>query len=197
MWPDSITLTRKPAIDQWETLALVRRIDDAMPAEVWSESEPFDDCVPELDKTPEAGAGFASLPAELARAKSYAEWTKALKNYLYRERTLRLWSVLRSRSRPGQWSQSESFGSDLVQASREERDQGVEALRAKYAPKLEAIQEQIRRANERLEREQAQASRSSWDATIAMGSSVLGALLGRKAVSKTRRVASGHRRQSS
>ena len=44
----------------------------------------------------------------------------------------------------------------LVQASREKRDHGVEALRAKYAPKLEAIQEQIRRAREQLEREQAQ-----------------------------------------
>ena len=73
----------------------------------------------------------------------------------------------------------------LVQASREKRDYGVEQLRAEYSPKLEAIQERIRRAYERLEREQALASRSSWDATIAMGSSVLGALLGRKTVSKT------------
>ena len=38
---------------------------------------------------------------------------------------------------------------------------------------------------EKLEREQAQASRTSWDATIALGSSVLGAILGRKAISKT------------
>ena len=176
---------KKAGIDQWETLALVRRINDELPAEVWGESEPFDDCVPELDKTPEAGARFTTLPGEFARAKSYAEWTKALKNYLYRERTLRLWScpALKESSRP---TESErEFRLRLVQASREERDQKVEALRAKYAPKLEAIQEQIRRANERLEREQAQASRSSWDATIAMGSSVLGALLGRKAVSKT------------
>ena len=73
----------------------------------------------------------------------------------------------------------------MVQASREERDQGVEALRAKYAPKLEAIQEQMRRAREKLEREQAQASQTSWDATIALGNSVLGAILGRKAISKT------------
>ena len=73
----------------------------------------------------------------------------------------------------------------LMQASREKRDHGVEQLRAEYSPKLEAIQEKIRRAYERLEREQAQASRSSWDATISMGSSVLGALLGRKSVSKT------------
>ena len=73
----------------------------------------------------------------------------------------------------------------LVQASREERDQGVEALRAKYAPKLAAIQEQIRRARERLEREQAQASRSTWDATIALGSSVLGAFSAARTISKT------------
>src|SRR4029077_12856504 len=68
---------------------------------------------------------------------------------------------------------------------REKRDEAVEALRAKYAPKLETIQEQIRRAREKLEREQVQSSRTSWDATIALGSSVLGAILGRKAISKT------------
>ena len=34
---------KKAGIDQWETLALLRQIDDAMPAEVWGESEPFDD----------------------------------------------------------------------------------------------------------------------------------------------------------
>ena len=58
------------------------------------------------------------------------------------------------------------------------------ALRAKYASKLEAVDEQIRRARERLAHEQAQANRSTWDATIALGNSVLGALLGRKSVSK-------------
>ena len=175
---------KKAAVDQWETLALVRHIEEALPAEVWSESEPFDDCVPELDKTPEPGASFASLPGEMARVKSYADWTKALKNYLYRERTLQLWScpALKASSRP---TESErEFRLRLVQASREERDQKVEALRAEYRPKLEKIQEQMSSRNERLEREQAEASRTSWDATIAMGSSVLGAILGRKGVSK-------------
>jgi hypothetical protein len=176
---------RKTRVDHWETLTLLQTVNDELPAEVWNESEPFDECAPELDKTPEAGACFASLPAKLARAKSYVECTKALKNYLYRERTLGLWTcpALKESSRP--MESEREFRLRLVQASREERDQHVEALRGKYAPKLEAIQDQIRRAYERLEREQAQASRSSWDATIAMGSSVLGALLGRKAVTKT------------
>ena len=176
---------KRAGIDQWETLALLQQIDEAMPTEPWGQSKPFDNCVPELDKVPEAGACFAPLPAELVRAKSYAEWTKELKSFLYRERTLRVWNcpALKEWSKAGETERE--FRLRLVQASREERDKGVEALRAKYAPKEAAIQEQIRRASERLEREQTQASRSTWDATISMGSSVLGALLGRKAVSKT------------
>jgi hypothetical protein len=175
---------KKAAIDHWETLALFRQIDDSLPAEVWNTSEAFDDSVPELDKTPEAGASFSFLPGELSRAKNYGDWTKALKNFLYRERTLRVFAcpTLKQSSRPMETERD--FRLRLTQTSREKRDQGVETLRTQYAPKLEAIQEKIRRANERLEREQAQASRSSWDATIAMGGSVLGALLGRKSVSK-------------
>ena len=178
-------IDRKPGVDYWETIALVRRIEGAMPAEPWDASEPFDDGVPELDKTPEISARFDPLAAELSRAKSYAAWTKSLKSFLYRERTLRVWNcpALKEWSRP--LESEREFRLRLVQASREERDHGVEALRAKYSPKLEAIQEQIRRAGEKLEREQVQASRTSWDATISLGNSVLGAILGRKAISKT------------
>ena len=176
---------RKASVDYWETLALVRRLDDTMPSEPWDASEPFDDGVPELDKTAEAAARFDPLPAELSRAKTYAAWAKSLKSFLYRERTLRVWNcvALKEWSRP--LESEREFRLRLVQASREERDHLVEALRAKYAPKLEAIQEQMRRAREKLEREQAQASRTNWDATIALGNSVLGAILGRKAISKT------------
>ena len=108
-----------------------------------------------------------------------------MKSFLYRERTLRVWNCpeLKEWSRPLETERE--FRLRLVQASREKRDEAVEALRAKYAPKLEAIQEQIRRAREKLEREQVQSSRTNWDATIALGNSVLGAILGRKTISKT------------
>jgi hypothetical protein len=178
-------IDKKAGIDYWETLALIHRVQDAMPAEPWDQCEPFDDCMPSLDQVPESGARFAPLPPELARGKAYPLWAKALKNFLYRERTLRVWNcpALNEWSRPAETERE--FRLRLVQASREQRDKNVETLRAKYAPKQAAIQEKIRRAYDRLERERAEASRSTWDATIAVGSSVLGALLGRKAVSKT------------
>jgi hypothetical protein len=176
---------KKAGVDHWETLALLQPIGEAMPAEPWAESVPFDDGVPELDKAPEAGARFAPLPPELARAKCYAEWTRSLKNYLYRERTLDLWNCpeVKAISRPSEAERE--FRLRVAQASREERDRKVEALRAKYAPKMSALEDQIRRARERLEREEAEANRSTWDATIALGNSVLGTLFGRKAISKT------------
>jgi hypothetical protein len=176
---------KKAGVDHWETLALLQPVGDEMPAEPWAEAVPFDDGVPELGKAPEAGARFAPMPSELARAKCYAEWTKSLKNYLYRERTLDLWSCpeVKEISRPTE--REREFRLRMAQASREERDREVEKLRAKYAPKMSALEDQIRRARERLEREQAQANKSTWDATIAMGSTVLGALFGRKALSKT------------
>ncbi len=175
---------KKAGVDYWETLALLRGINEEMPAEPWDSSEPFDDGVPELDKAPEAGARFSPLPGEMARAKSYAAWTKAFKSFLYRERTLPVWNcpALKQWSRPEETERE--FRLRLVQASRESRDQSVEKLRAKYAPKLEKIQEKIRRARERLEREQAQVNRSTLEDAISIGSSVLD-WLGRKTISKT------------
>ena len=47
------------------------------------------------------------------------------------------------------------------------------------------LYEEVRKARERLDREQAQASKAKWDAAAAFGNSVLGAFLGRKTISKT------------
>ncbi len=143
------------------------------------------DHVPQLDKSPEPGASFAPLPSPLSRAKSYAEYNKALKNYLYRERKLTIWFCpdLKAYSQPGE--SQRDFRLRLSQGSRELRDQAIEELRAKYAPKRTKLYEEVRKARERLDREQAQASKAKWDAAAAFGNSVLGAFLGRKTISKT------------
>ena len=73
----------------------------------------------------------------------------------------------------------------LSQGSREARDRANEELRARYAAKRNKLQEDIRKARERLDREQAQASKAKWDAAVAFGNSVLGAFLGKKTISKT------------
>ncbi len=175
---------KKTGIDHWETLGLLQSVMAELPADIWSGAETHSDHIPELNKAPEAGARFNSLPGALARAKSYADYTKTLKNFLYRERKITIWFCpdLKAYSRPEE--SQRDFRLRLSQGSREARDQANEKLRAKYQPKRDKLQEEVRKAKERLEREQAQASKARWDAAVAFGNSVLGAFLGKKTASK-------------
>ena len=61
VWPGCIMPRGKPGVDYWETLALFGKSMTRCRAEPWDASEPFDDGVPELDKTPEAGGSIRSV----------------------------------------------------------------------------------------------------------------------------------------
>jgi hypothetical protein len=75
------------------------------------------------------------------------------------------------------------FRARIALTLREKRDAAVEVLRRKYAPRLTTLQDQIRRAEDRVLREQSQLSQRKMDTAISIGTSILGAFLGRKAIS--------------
>jgi len=77
------------------------------------------------------------------------------------------------------------FRAQLALAAREQRDAAVADLKRKYAPKLAAVEEQQRRAAERIERERSQLSQQRMQSAFSIGASVLGALLGRRTLSAT------------
>ena len=58
-------------------------------------------------------------------------------------------------------------------------------LRNKFAPKLAALQEQLRKAFQRVEKEKAQANQQTMNMAVSLGSSILGAVFGRKLASAT------------
>jgi hypothetical protein len=132
-----------------------------------------------------AGAWYAALPTELMRPKRYSQLATALKDHLYRNRRLRLFRSVEFKqvSRPGE--SEGDFRARLAQLARERRDQEVEKLRVRYAPKVAALQDRLRRAEIKVEKEKSQANQQTLSAALSMGASVLGALLGRKLVSAT------------
>jgi hypothetical protein len=73
----------------------------------------------------------------------------------------------------------------LQLAAREQRDEATEALRKKYAPKLATLQERIRRAEQAVDREKAQAKQQGFQTVISFGATLLGAFTGRKVVSSS------------
>ncbi|MBK5095125.1 MAG: ATP-binding protein, partial [Deltaproteobacteria bacterium] len=98
---------------------------------------------------------------------------------------LALWKSpsLKVVSEPGE--SERDFRIRLTQAAREERDRQIERLRKKYAPKIATLQDRIRRAEQAVEREKAQASQQKLSTAISFGATLFSALTGRKTVSQS------------
>ena len=127
----------------------------------------------------------ASCPAPRCAPPVTPAWGKSLQAHLYETARASIYcsDVLKAASKPGE--SEGDFRARLNLAMREKRDAAVAELRKRWQDKLLKLQDQIRRAEERHEREQAQLSQQKMQTAVSIGSSILGALLGRKAISAT------------
>lgn len=181
-------INAKHGIDLWDSVTLIRLAADSVPADPWMECDEWDETgLPQLLAEPEfADADYRDLPSEVTQKKSYTIWKTALKNHLYRDRKLSVFTCeeLKQTSTPGE---SESnFRIRLRMNAREERDRRVEKLRRKYATKYSTLDDKIRRAEQKIEKEKAQKSSKTLSTAVSFGTSVLGALFGRKLASATK-----------
>jgi len=173
----------KAKVDAERAVCRLARITDDALAVSWQEAQTLEFDESDLEREPSAEAAYASLPSAASKAKSYDGWKRALLDDLYRNQTLELFSS----PGLGQLSQADEperdFRIRLQQMAREERDRQVEVLRKKYAPKFAVLQDRIRRAQQAVERETQQAQQAKMQAAVSFGATLLGAFLGRKAVS--------------
>jgi len=153
------------------------------PVEGWESAGTSDLTEADLEKFPESNSQFEALPTEAANPKSYGVWTKTFSDWLFRTQKL---DLLKS----GLFGQTSKLGETerdfrirLQQAAREERDRQIQKLRQKYASQTTSMQDRIRRAEQSVDREKAQASQQKMQTAISFGTTVLGALFGRKRLS--------------
>ncbi len=152
----------------------------------WDEAREAEVKESDLEKFPhDPDTSFGELPREASSAKSYPEWGTTFKEWIYRNKKLELFKSPSSGvvSDPGE--SERDFRIRLTQASREKRDQQIERLRQKYAPKIGVLQDRIRRAEQAVEREKAQATQQKLSTAISFGATLLTALTGRKMVSQS------------
>ena len=174
----------REGLDLWREVAVVAPLGADSDADPWDEPDVASVAtVPRCHDEPLPGASFAELPADTGSAKTWAAWTKRLAAALYREQRVLVHSckALKSISRPDE--DLNGFRSRCALTAREARDRAVEALRRKWAPKLAAVQDQLRRAEERVDREKSQVSQQKSQAAISIGATLLGALFGRRTAS--------------
>jgi hypothetical protein len=173
----------KSGVDEWQDVALLLPVAENLSSDVWTDAEAIEAAEVQLDAEAEENANFAELPADLARAKRYTQLATSLKNHLYRNQRLKLFCCppLKQYSHP---AESESdFRIRLAHAAREQRDQDVERLRQKYAPKIASLQDRIRRAEIKVEQEKSSVGQQTLATAVSIGTTILGAMFGRKLTS--------------
>jgi hypothetical protein len=149
----------------------------------WDAGAPTEISADELESEPVDGAQLAAPPAAASRAKNYGTWKKSLTDCLYRSQKLDLFycADLDSYSTPGE--SERDFRVRLQHAAREERDAQAAKLREQFQPKVAALEERIRKAEQAVERQRAQSRSSIWGTVVSVGSTILGGFLGRKRIS--------------
>jgi hypothetical protein len=177
---------RKTKLDVSEDLVSLvpMAAGEAVPLE-WDELVEVDVGLDDLESSPATAARFAELPAAASKKTSYTAWKREVTDWLYRHRKIELFksSNLKEFSRPGETERD--FRIRLSQRAREARDEALEKLRKKYAPKLSRLEDRIRRAEQAVERETEQAKAQKMQTAISVGATLLSAVLGRKAVSRS------------
>jgi hypothetical protein len=175
----------KRGVSERIELGLLARFDDAGLVD-WMSAEALPPGGPQTSERPaDGGAAFGPVPQRAQRPASYAKWNRDLAAALARKAEIRLWLSrgLGELSRPGE--SERDFRIRLAGVARERRDTEVEKLRARYAGKVAALEERIRKAEARVAVETQQADQQKLSTILAGAASVAGMLFGRKRVSAT------------
>ena len=174
---------KKSGVDETVQRIFVTPVTEEAVAVTWDDATEAPFAEADLGREPAEGAIFAPLPGKAAKAASYAGWTRDFTAWLQRAQKLDLMMSPSSGevSKPGE--SERNFRIRLQQTARETRDGTMESLRNKYAPKIASLQNQIQRAEQAAARESSQATTAEMQTAISVGATLLGAFLGRRAIS--------------
>jgi hypothetical protein len=137
----------------------------------------------QLSTTAPAGGTFVAPPAAALDAKRYAGWTRDFEDWIVRAKPLRIFAAPALKLTSTSGESERDFRVRVQQAAREARDTQVEQLRAGFATKLARITEKVRKAEEAIGKEEQQVSQQRLQTAVSVGATIVGALLGRKAIS--------------
>jgi len=182
----------KAGMDAWESWYYLAPIGAEGPD--WAAAEVLPDPGPEFDEGPADDVQFTEPPASALSSRSHKSWSAALEDHVYRNASLNVMScpALKMVGAPG--GTEGEFRARIALALREKRDDAVDTLRKKYESKIAALEDRARRADQKVDREKAQASSETMSSALSVGGSLLGALFGGRRSSALSKVSTAARR---
>ena len=187
---------KRAGIDNWFEQAWLAPVTAGSASKLWEASTSDHPAKLHVTPAPADSVGFAELPRGALTAKRRRALKTALKAHVYRTAPMNVGYVRSLKAYSAVGESPGEFAARVQQKAREARDADLEKLREAYGKKLKRIRERIARAEERVAREKAQATKGSLDTVLSVGTTVLGAVLGRRTTAATtaRRAASSLRK---
>lgn len=141
---------------------------------------PESDDLSKYESEPKENAAYADLPGPALKSSTYTSIKKDFTDWVYANHSLEVYfsPLLESYSNPGE--KQDEFKARVTQSAREQRDAAIEELRAKTAKATQSLEAKAVKANAKVETQKAQASSATMSTVVSIGSSILGAFLGRK-----------------
>jgi hypothetical protein len=169
----------KLGVTEQRRVTLFASVDDGPIALEWDAAERVALEPSTLEQRPRDGAVFGALPSVATKAKNYGIWSKTLQKWIVANETVTLFrsAAFKTTSAPGE--SEAQFRIRLQLLAHESRDAKIEVLRGKYATRLTALQDKLRRAEQAVQRESQQATQAKMDTAISVGGAILGAIFGR------------------
>ncbi|MFQ5608676.1 MAG: ATP-binding protein [Woeseiaceae bacterium] len=151
----------------------------------WDLGEPLAVAIDALRDDGRDGAQYAPCPDLAANPKSYVTWRRDFKRWLRQNETVTLFRSKRFRMISTASETEGDFRVRLQDAASEKRDLAIAKVRKRYASRVTTLENRLLRAQQAIAREQEQSTGKKFDTAISFGTAILGAVLGRKALSST------------
>lgn len=146
----------------------------------WNTTELLDMAPSELMEEGIENARYAPVPRAAGDPGNYPKWQKAFKTWLRTDNPL----ILHKSPAYKLVSQADEtegeFRARLQLYAREQRDQQIRKLRAKYDGKIQQVEKRVLKAQQKLDEQASQALQSKIDTALSVGTAILGAVMGRK-----------------
>ncbi|MBQ7568475.1 ATP-binding protein, partial [bacterium] len=139
----------------------------------WEDGENLEVDQKSLRRSGDSDLESEAVPSVLCSSKLYKNWSRDLVTWVYRNEPLQLMScqTLKAVSQAGE--SEREFRVRLNMLAREERDRRADAVRAKFEPKLQRVQERLTKAEYAKQNQEMQASTSKASQFLSIGSSLL------------------------
>lgn len=170
----------KNNIDLWQDVCVVAKSDETGRGVHWEEGKKSADLKNQIQKQPLKDSTFADLPAGLMQEKNYALFAKKFAESLYQTETLTIYQTTHPKILSKAGESEKDFRIRVALEIREKRDDLIKKIREKYAGKITTLSDKVRRAQEKLTQKSTEAGLQKAETLIAFGSTLMGALFGRK-----------------